>query len=76
LIVIDRKIGGHVKNVLFKIEGMSCHHCVMAVKRELEKFPVQSLDIKLGQAEMNYDETRVSEALLRSAIESAGYKVA
>jgi copper chaperone len=64
-----------MKSALFKIEGMSCHHCVMAVKRELERLPVQSVDVKMGLAEVNYDETRLNENQLLLAIESAGYKV-
>ncbi len=64
-----------MKNALFKIEGMSCQHCIMAVKRELERLPVQSVDVKMGLAEINYDETRLNENQLRQAIESAGYNV-
>jgi copper chaperone len=64
-----------VKNALFKIEGMSCHHCVMAVKRELERLPVQSVDVRMGSAEVNYDESHLDENQLREAIVSAGYKV-
>jgi copper chaperone len=64
-----------MKNALLKIEGMSCQHCVMAVKRELERLPVQSVDVKMGLAEVNYDETRLDEHQIRLAIESAGYRV-
>jgi copper chaperone len=64
-----------MKNLLFKIEGMSCNHCVMAVKKELEKLPISSLDVKLGQAEICYDETKVNEIQIKAAIRASGYNV-
>ena len=56
------------------IQGMSCHHCVMAVKKELSK--IEGLvvkDVQIGSADVDYDETRVTGAQIRSAIEEAGY---
>jgi len=60
----------------FKIEGMSCNHCVMAVKKELSK--VENLDVQdvqIGSAKVAYEEAKVSQEAIRSAIETAGYKV-
>ncbi len=54
---------------------MSCHHCVMAVRRELEKLPLESMDVKLGQAEVSFDETKLAEGQIGRCIEDAGYKV-
>jgi len=64
-----------LKTALFKVGGMSCHHCVAAVRRELEKMPVQVIDVQLGRVEVEYDETKVSETQLRHTIEYAGYQV-
>lgn len=59
-----------------KIEGMSCHHCVMAVKKELSKMEnVKVEDVQIGSAKVEYDESKVSEKSLADAIEEAGYKV-
>jgi len=59
-----------------KIEGMSCQHCVMAVKKALGGVPgvIQS-DVQVGSAVVNYDESKAKEADIQTAIEKAGYKV-
>lgn len=57
------------------IEGMSCGHCVMAVKKELSKIEVDSFDVQIGSATIQFEETKVSEEQIESAIEEAGYKV-
>lgn len=58
-----------------KIDGMSCQHCVMAVKKEVQKLNVTNLEVKIGEAFVEYDENKVSEAAIKRAIESAGYIV-
>ncbi len=59
-----------------KIEGMSCQHCVMAVKKALGGVPavIQS-DVKIGSAFVKYDESKAKESDIQNAIENAGYKV-
>ncbi len=60
----------------FRIEGMSCQHCVMAVKKELAKVPgVEIRDVRIGSASVAYDETRTDPARLEAAIAEAGYRV-
>lgn len=63
-----------MKSVI-KIDGMSCQHCVMAVKKEVQKLNVTNLEVKIGEAFVEYDENKVSEAAIKRAIESAGYIV-
>lgn len=58
-----------------KIEGMTCQHCVMAVKKELQKLDPQNLDVKIGEATVEYDETKINEVSIKASIEEAGYKV-
>lgn len=61
---------------VFKIDGMNCQHCVMAVRKELAK--VQGLDVRdvrIGSASIAYDETRVDASRIEAAIEGAGYRV-
>jgi copper chaperone len=59
-----------------KIQGMSCHHCVMAVKQELAKLQgVQVKDVKIGSATVAYDEKVVTPLALSAAVEEAGYRV-
>ncbi len=60
---------------LFKIEGMSCQHCVMAVKKEISKLNVDNLDVKIGEAKVDFDESKVKPEDIRKAIITAGYNV-
>ena len=61
--------------VNIKIEGMSCNHCVMAVKKEIQKLDVAELEVKIGEANIKFDETKVSESEIKQAINEAGYAV-
>ena len=59
-----------------KIEGMSCHHCAMAVRKELAKLSgLDVIDVQVGRAKIEFDETKVSLEQVRSAVAEAGYKV-
>ncbi len=60
---------------VFKIEGMSCHHCVMAVKKEISKLNVDNLEVKIGEAKVQFDEFKVKPADIKQAIINAGYSV-
>ncbi|MGE5400323.1 MAG: heavy-metal-associated domain-containing protein [Ignavibacteriales bacterium] len=57
------------------IQGMSCGHCVMAVKKGLSQLPVVIKDVKIGSAEVEYDESKISLKEIVNAIEDSGYKV-
>lgn len=58
------------------IEGMSCQHCVMAVKKALGGLPgVLESDVQVGSASVKYDEAKVKKEDIESKIEKAGYKV-
>ena len=56
------------------IQGMTCHHCVMAVKKQLSK--IEGLvvkDVQIGFALVEYNAGEVAPGRIRSAIEEAGY---
>ena len=58
------------------IQGMSCQHCVMAVKKALGGVPaVIESDVQIGSAFVKYDESKAKEADIKAAIEKSGYKV-
>jgi copper chaperone len=58
----------------FRISGMTCHHCVMAVKRELGKITgLEVKDVRIGTAQVAYDESKVDPARIREAVAEAGY---
>lgn len=59
-----------------EISGMSCGHCVSAVKGALEE--LDGVDVKkvdIGSATVEYDPSRSSLAAIEGAIEEAGYQV-
>jgi copper chaperone len=60
---------------VIRIDGMSCQHCVMAVKKEIQKLDVQNLEVKIGETSVEYDEDKVSEETIKQAIVNAGYIV-
>ena len=56
---------------------MTCGGCVASVKRVLQEIDgVEKADVSLEakQATIEYDEQRVEQARLRSAIEEAGFE--
>lgn len=57
------------------IKGMSCQHCVGAVKKALEKFPGLSqiiVDLEAGKA--TFTNNGVDRQLLRAAISKIGFE--
>jgi copper chaperone len=59
-----------------EIDGMSCQHCVMRVKKAIGQLPgVSDSQVDVGTAKITYDETKVQKDALRKAVEEAGYKV-
>ncbi|MDF1610863.1 MAG: cation transporter [Stygiobacter sp.] len=64
-----------MKELVLQVSGMTCHHCVMAVKKELSKLQLESFDVEIGSAKVKFDDSKVSENEIEKAIEEAGYKV-
>lgn len=64
-----------MRSETLKIEGMSCQHCVMHVKKELSKLDVNIRDVQIGSADVEYDENRITRDDLKKAVDEAGYRV-
>lgn len=64
-----------MKNEVLKIEGMTCNHCVMHVRKELSKLDVNIRDVQIGSADVEYDESKITRDDLKKAVDEAGYKV-
>lgn len=63
--------------VTLKIEGMSCGHCVGAVRRALDSLPgVKVEDVAIGEARIEFDPATTSTTAIAEAIEDEGYQVA
>lgn len=65
-----------MSEAVLKIEGMSCQHCVMRVKKAIGQLPgVTDSQVEVGRAKITYDEAKVQEEALRKAVKEAGYTV-
>jgi len=65
-----------MKEITINIEGMSCQHCVMRVKRALEGLAgVSDLSVEIGSARVTFDESRIQQADIENAVIKAGYKI-
>ena len=60
----------------FIIEGMSCGGCVNSLTRVLKTIPgIEPLKIEVGKASLRLDTDRVSDDVVRNAVERAGFEV-
>ena len=60
----------------FKIDGMSCNHCVMAVRKGLTRLDnVKVNDVQIGSAKVDFDEKKITSNEIVKAIQEAGYTV-
>jgi copper ion binding protein len=65
-----------MKEITINIDGMSCQHCVMRVKKALEGLAgISNLSVEVGSAKMSFDESKIRQADIENAIAKAGYKV-
>jgi len=56
------------------IEGMTCEHCVRAVRNRLEKTPgVKADDVQIGLAVLDYDPAATNVDDIEEAIADEGY---
>ncbi len=62
-----------------KIDGMTCKHCIMAVREELLKLEPKGLildDVQIGSAKVQYDESSLTRQDIDHAVKEAGYNIA
>jgi copper ion binding protein len=58
------------------IEGMSCQHCVMRVKKAIEGLKgIDKSDVAVGQTKVTFDEALIKKQDIEDAIVKAGYKI-
>lgn len=66
-----------MRRATIHIEGMSCGHCLSAVNRALSSLPGVKIDaVRMGRADVSYDETTTQPADLEGAVADAGYRAA
>jgi copper chaperone CopZ len=64
-----------MRPAILHIEGMSCGHCLNAVNRALSAVPGVKIDgVRIGRADVTYDETTTQPSDLEAAVADAGYR--
>lgn len=64
-----------METLTLEIDGMSCGHCVGAVRRALEEIDgVQVESVGVGEAAVRYDPITVTTDAIASAITEEGYQ--
>ncbi|MFL5494083.1 MAG: heavy-metal-associated domain-containing protein [Gemmatimonadales bacterium] len=64
-----------MRSLTLHIEGMSCGHCLNAVNGALTALPgVQVDSVRIGRAELRYDESTTAPARIEAAVSDAGYR--
>lgn len=64
-------------DISIKVEGMSCQHCVMRIKKALDALKgIEDSDVQIGLVKVKFDEKVLKKEDLERAITNSGYKVA
>lgn len=63
-----------MKKETLEITGMSCGHCVRAVRQAIEGAGATALVVEVGKAEIEYPDVLRRDTIV-SAIEEEGYQV-
>jgi len=63
-----------MQDLKLSIEGMSCDHCLRAVRGRLQSTPgVEVHDVKIGSANVSFDPAKTSIDDIEEAIADEGY---
>lgn len=66
-----------MSELVMRIDGMSCGHCVARVTKALQATPgVTVKDVQVGSAKVDYDGTQASIDAIVQALDRAGYDAA
>jgi copper chaperone len=68
-----------MEKTLLQVNGMSCEHCVAAVKKAATSISGVSkadVDLKSGKVSLEYDSAKAALSAIKAAIEEQGYEVA
>jgi copper chaperone len=64
-----------MRDLTLFIEGMSCSHCLHAVNKALASVPgVEIGSVRLGRADLRYDEGTIEPGRIVEAVSGAGYR--
>lgn len=57
----------------FKIDGMTCSHCIKAVSKALEAAGIKNFKVEIGLLELDLTENLIPIEKLKKIIKEAGY---
>ena len=64
-----------MRGLVLHIEGMSCGHCLNAVSSALGEIAGVELEsVRIGRADLRYDERTVEPSHIVAAVAEAGYR--
>lgn len=64
-------------NVVLKVNGMSCNHCVNSIEGTLKEIGVEGkVDLGEGTVAVAFDENQLTLDAVKEVIEDQGYDVA
>lgn len=58
-----------------KIDGMSCGHCIAAIKKALQITGIEVKSVSIGEAVVERDPLQCDIERIREAIDEAGYNL-
>lgn len=66
-----------MKSRTYRIDGMTCNHCVMSVRKALSGVEgLEVEDVRIGEADVRIDESPATEQRMRDALRDAGFLLA
>jgi copper chaperone len=61
---------------IYTVVGMTCDHCVLSVREEVEAVPgIEAVDVDLATGRLTVRGERVSDTAVGAAVAEAGYEV-
>lgn len=65
-----------MQNVILKVEGMSCGHCVNSVEGAVKNLGATAkVDLASNTVTIEFDESKISLDAIKVAIEEQGYDI-
>ena len=67
------------QQAVIKVDGMSCNHCKQAVEAAVKKITgvvVAEVNLAEKTLQVEYDNEKADMAMIRQAVEDAGFEVA
>jgi copper chaperone len=65
-----------MQNVVLKVDGMSCGHCVSSVEGAVTKLgAIAKVDLASKSVSVEYEDSKITLNAIKEAIEEQGYDV-